>query len=65
MNIDEKKIVNIIPRAMGREKFSKKPHGRMNCIININRDFEMKFYGLVSEVKEYSDPQYYIDISII
>ena len=40
-------------------------HGRMQYIININRDFKMKFCGLVSEIEEYADTQYYIDISII
>jgi hypothetical protein len=47
------------------DRFSQMPHGRINYIININRDFEMKFDGLTSKVKDYSDPQYYIDISIL
>lgn len=46
-------------------RFDYKPHNRIVYIININRDFEMKFNGLVSEIKEYADPQYYIDLSII
>lgn len=46
-------------------RFDYKPHNRLVYIININRDFEMKFNGLVSEIKEYADPQYYIDLSII
>lgn len=47
------------------DRFSKMPHGRINYIININRDFEMKFDGLTSKIKDYSDPQFYIDISIL
>lgn len=46
-------------------RFDYKPHNRIVYIININRDFQMKFNGLVSEIKEYADPQYYIDLSII
>jgi hypothetical protein len=46
-------------------RFDYKPHNRIVYIININRDFEMKFNGLVSKIKEYADPQYYIDLSII
>jgi len=40
-------------------------HGRMTYIININRDFKMKHYGLVAKIEEYADPQYYIDISVM
>lgn len=40
-------------------------HGRMQYVININRDFKMKFNGLVSEIEEYAEPLYYIDISVI
>lgn len=47
------------------DRFSLKPHGRIVYIININRDFNMKFDGLVSKIKEHSDPQYYIDLSIL
>lgn len=47
------------------DRYGKKPHGRMSYIININRDFEMKYNGMVSEIKTYSDPQYYLDISVI
>lgn len=47
------------------DRFSIKPHGRIVYIININRDFEMKYNGIVSEIKDYSDPQYYIDISVL
>ena len=46
-------------------RFGKKPHGRMVYIININRDFEMKYDGMVADIKEYADPQYYIDISVM
>lgn len=47
------------------DRFSLKPHGRIVYIININRDFEMKFNGMHTEIKEYADPQYYLDISVI
>lgn len=46
-------------------RYGYKPHNRRVYIININRDFEMKFNGLVSKIKEYADPQYYIDLSVI
>lgn len=46
-------------------RYDYKPHNRLVYIININRDFEMKFNGLVSKIKEYADPQYYIDLSVI
>ena len=47
------------------DRFGIKPHGRIVYIINLNRDFEMKFNGLVSKIKEYADPQYYIDLSVM
>ena len=47
------------------DRYSNKPHGRRCYIININRDFEMEFNGMVTRVKDYSDPQYYIDISVL
>ena len=46
-------------------RYSDKPHGRRCYIININRDFEMEFNGMVARVKDYSSPQYYLDISVI
>lgn len=47
------------------ELYSTRPHNRITYIININRDIEFKFNGMVTKVKEYCDPMYYIDISII
>jgi hypothetical protein len=47
------------------DRYGIKPHGRIVYIINLNRDFEMKFNGLVSKIKEYADPQYYIDLSVM
>ncbi|MEA5111691.1 hypothetical protein SDC9_17671 [bioreactor metagenome] len=47
------------------DRFGIKPHGRIVYIININRDFEIKFNGMVSKIKEYADPQYYIDLSVM
>jgi hypothetical protein len=41
------------------------PHGRTVYVININRDFEQKHNGFKTEIKEYSDPMYYIDISVM
>ncbi len=47
------------------DRFSEKSHGRVVYIININRDFELKYNGLVCERKDYADTQYYIDISVL
>ena len=47
------------------DRFGIKPQGRVVYIININRDFEMKYDGNVSKIKEHSDPQYYIDLSVL
>jgi len=46
------------------DRYGLKPHGRVVYIININRDIEYKFNGLKAEIKAYSDPQYYIDLSV-
>jgi len=46
-------------------RFGIRSHGRMTYIININRDIEYKYDGIQSNIKEYSTPQYYIDISIM
>lgn len=47
------------------ELFSEKPHGRINYIININRDLEMTYEGFgKTKIKDHADPQTYIDISI-
>lgn len=76
---DIEKLIDEIAKTIGGEilmqnrsvdnvigdRFVKMPHGRITYIININRDFEMKFNGLVSEIKDYADPQYYIDISVL
>jgi hypothetical protein len=76
---DKEQMINDISEAIGGnilmqnrsvnnidgDRFGTKPHGRITYIINLNRDFEMKFNGLVSKIKEYADPQYYIDISVI
>lgn len=40
----------------GKLEWTKKPHGRMAYVININRG---------EKSKEYKDPQYYIDISVM
>jgi hypothetical protein len=45
-------------------RFGLKPNGRIVYIININRDIEYK-YNIVSEIKEYADAQYYIDLSVM
>jgi hypothetical protein len=76
---DKDQMVNDISQAIGGnilmqnrsvdntegDRFGIKPHGRIVYIINVNRDFEMKFNGLVSKIKEYADPQYYIDLSVM
>lgn len=46
------------------DRCSDKPHRRVD-LININRDFEMKFTGLISRRKKFANPQYYIDLSVI
>ena len=46
-------------------RYTYKPHGRMAYIININRDFEIKYDGFISKVKDFAHPQYYIDISVM
>lgn len=48
-------------RQLLRNKF----HGRECWVVNINRDIKMKYGGMVTEFIEYTDPQYYIDISIL
>lgn len=40
-------------------------HGREQWVININRSLEHKFDGMAVKVIKHSDPQYYIDISIL
>lgn len=45
-------------------RFGLKPNGRIVYIININRDIEYK-YNIISEIKDYADPQYYIDLSVM
>jgi hypothetical protein len=76
---DKDQMVNDISQAIGGnilmqnrsvdntegDRFGIKPHGRIVYIINVNRDFEMKFNGLVSKIKEYADPQYYIELSVM
>ncbi|MCB0476054.1 MAG: hypothetical protein KDC69_10275 [Flavobacteriaceae bacterium] len=47
------------------DRCSDKPHRRVVYLININRDFEMKFTGLISRRKKFANPQYYIDLSVI
>jgi hypothetical protein len=40
-------------------------HGRMQYVININRDMNYKYNGMKTIITEFPDPQYYIDISVI
>ena len=76
---DKEQMINDISEAIGGnilmqnrsvdniegDRCGIKPHGRVVYIINLNRDFEMKFNGLVSKITEYADPQYYIDLSVM
>lgn len=48
-----------------RNNFRDTYHGRECWIININRTIKAKVQGMITEFEEYSDPQYYIDISIL
>lgn len=57
-------IGGVILKNEDGKTWTSKPHGRVVFIININRDFEMKYNGMMAEIKEYSDPQYYIDLSV-
>lgn len=58
-------MVNRSATNLKGDRYSLKPHGRICYVININRDFEQKFNGFKTEIKEYADPQYYIDISVL
>lgn len=46
-------------------RYSVTHHGRRQYVININRDIKFKYNGVVTKIEEFSDPQYYIDISVI
>lgn len=45
-------------------RFGLKPHGRIVYTIQINRSIEYK-YEIIAEIKDYADPQYYIDMSVL
>lgn len=47
------------------KRFTVTHHGRRQYVININRDIKFKYNGVVAKLEEFSDPQYYIDISVI
>lgn len=47
------------------ERFTTTYHGRMQYAVNINRDIAHKYDGTHSEIKDYADPQYYLDISVL
>lgn len=44
--------------------FAKSHHGRMQYVININRNLKIGLQGISVAIEKYNDPQYYIDISI-
>lgn len=46
-------------------RYSVTHHGRRQYVININRDIKFKYNGVVTKIEEFSDPLYYIDISVI
>lgn len=48
-----------------RENNARMKHGRKQYVININRDYKLKYEGMVIERTEFTDPQYYIDISVM
>lgn len=48
-----------------RKRFRDKYHGRTCHVINLNRTIEYKYDGMVTKMVEHTDPQYYIDISIL
>lgn len=47
------------------KRFTMKPFGRMAYIININRDIELLYDGFIVKEKDFSQPQYYIDLSVL
>jgi len=47
------------------DRYGTRPHGRITYILNINRSFDMQFNGMDTSIKEYADPQYYIDLSVM
>lgn len=74
--IDDKvRMLNEIAEALGgyiliesdddRKLFREKYHGRECWVININRTIKCKYGAMVTEIIENTDPQYYIDISIL
>lgn len=48
-----------------KKRFKTKYHGRECWVVNINRTIKAKYGGMVTEFVEHTDPQYYIDISVI
>lgn len=46
-------------------RFTKTHHGRLHYIINIHSGFEYKFNGTQTNIVDFTDPKYYIDLSII
>lgn len=58
-------MVNRSTDNIDGDRFKVTHHGRMQYVININRDIKFKYNGIKSKIEEYSDPQYYIDISVI
>lgn len=46
-------------------RWSETHHGRLHYIINIHRGFEYKFNGTETKIVDFTDPKYYIDLSII
>ena len=48
-----------------KKRFRTKYHGRECWVVNINRTIKAKYGGMVTEFIEHTDPQYYIDISVI
>jgi len=48
-----------------RKYLEKLFHGRLQYVININRDLVMTYEGLgITEIKHHQNAQYYLDISI-
>lgn len=60
------KIAKLIGGDIMKDSIRETHHGRIWCVININRRIETTYEGMGrTNLNHYGDPQYYIDISIM
>lgn len=72
---DKMEMLNEVAECLGghvliesdddRKRFRDKFHGRECWVVNINRTMEAKYGGMATKLIENTDPQYYLDISIL